>query len=144
MVGMEPQPECDEVGMDVSGVQGRGGDPGTEEDAEPFAHGLVEWLDIKEVDWEAEVEAGEVEEKIGARARSATAQPKDSARRSRRGSGDDASGRGGRGSGVRVRRREGGVLVASTVAVTVFVVTGIGDEWWRLAGVSIVVRGGSR
>ena len=37
MVGMEPLPEGDEVGMVVGGVQGRGGDAGTEEDAEPFA-----------------------------------------------------------------------------------------------------------
>ena len=103
---MEPQPEGDEVGMVVSGVQGRGGDAGTEEDAEPFAHGLVEWLDIKEVDWKAAVEAGEVEEKVETRARSAAAQPKDSARRGRRGGGEDASRWGGRGGSVRERRRE--------------------------------------
>ena len=106
MVGMEPLPEGDEMGMVVGGVQGRGGDAGTEEDAESIAHGFVKWLDIEEVDWKAAGEAGEVEEKVEARARSAAAQPKDGARRSRRGSGEDASRRGGRGSGMRVWRRE--------------------------------------
>ena len=92
--------------VSVSGVQGRGGDAGTEEDAESIAHGFVKWLDIEEVDWKAAGEAGEVEEKVEARARSAAAQPKDGARRSRRGSGEDASRRGGRVSDMRVWRRE--------------------------------------
>ena len=106
IVGMEPLPEGDEMGMVVGGVQGRGGDAGTEEDAESFAHGLVEWLDIEEVDGKTARKAGEVKEKVEARARSAAAQPKDGARRSRRGSGEDASRRGGRGSGMGVWRRE--------------------------------------